>query len=351
MHSYTGRIATYSMIIASIVLAWNSSADAAFANDKSVAIFIYTFEELQRIGNDPAYPLNGTYALMDDIDASASTAWDDGLGFAPIGKASAPFTGSFYGMGRVISGLFINRPTQDNVGLFGYITETAFIENAFLTNASISGKNNVGALVGANWGGFVGFCNATAVVTGAWKARYVGGLIGSNAGVVDGCFSLGEVVVGEESWYVGGLIGQNYGDVVYSYSAVTVNSGDKSQYVGGLIGNKRSGNLYACYATGTVTGGRYVGGLVGYNEDDAVNASYADALIHGVTFVGGLIGRNMDRLTTSYARSDIAHAATYIGGLVGYNDGMVDACYSCGTVPNGNQSGGLIGVNSSGKIQ
>ena len=40
------------------------------------AIGISTIEELQLIGNDPAYPLDGYYVLTQDIDASATREED-----------------------------------------------------------------------------------------------------------------------------------------------------------------------------------------------------------------------------------------------------------------------------------
>ena len=46
-------------------------------------IAIDSIEALQRIGQDPAYPLNGAYVLTGDIDASETVNWNDGAGFLP----------------------------------------------------------------------------------------------------------------------------------------------------------------------------------------------------------------------------------------------------------------------------
>jgi len=61
----------------------------------------------------------GYYALGANIDASATTGWDGGAGFTPIGQGAYYFQGQFNGLGHTISGLSINRPSLDFVGLIG----------------------------------------------------------------------------------------------------------------------------------------------------------------------------------------------------------------------------------------
>ena len=43
-------------------------------------------------------------------------------GWAPIGDNSSRFEGVFDGNGFKITNLYINRPTTDNVGLFGSVS-------------------------------------------------------------------------------------------------------------------------------------------------------------------------------------------------------------------------------------
>ena len=95
--------------------------------------------------------LGASYTLGRDIDATATSGanvsdmWTT-AGSAPIGADDVtPFRGSLDGQNHVIDGLFINRPTTDNVGLFGYTTD-ATIANVGLTNATVTGANNVGGL-------------------------------------------------------------------------------------------------------------------------------------------------------------------------------------------------------------
>jgi hypothetical protein len=63
------------------------------------------------------------YKLMNDIDLSG---YASGSGWDPIGNNSVDsntrrFQGNFDGNGKVIRNLTINRPTTNNIGLFGYI--------------------------------------------------------------------------------------------------------------------------------------------------------------------------------------------------------------------------------------
>ena len=93
--------------------------------------------------------LSSTFGLANVIDASATSNWNSGAGFVPVGNSSTPFTGTFNGNNYTISNLFINLPSTNDVGLFGY-TSGASIENVGLVNANITGQNDVGALVGYN---------------------------------------------------------------------------------------------------------------------------------------------------------------------------------------------------------
>ena len=62
--------------------------------------------------------LSGHYALGTDIDASATSGWNAGAGFLPVGI----FGGVFEGLGHTISNLTIDRPATNFVGLFGQLS-------------------------------------------------------------------------------------------------------------------------------------------------------------------------------------------------------------------------------------
>ena len=71
----------------------------------------------------PAAAVGGKYPGM----------WSS-AGFVPIGDATK-FTGSFDGQGRTISNLTINRPTNDYVGLFGYVGIGGTVQDVGLLGA------------------------------------------------------------------------------------------------------------------------------------------------------------------------------------------------------------------------
>ncbi len=155
-------------------------------------IEINTCDELAQIGINNAYPLNEDYILGNDIDCSLTNPgtpgfnnvgiWGDGYGFEPIGTyysnqgSPTSFTGTFDGQNFTISGLFIDRPNQSNIGLFGVIDDGATVENFTLSNADITGDWYVGAVAG----GLVGHLenvHASGTVNGY---RTSGGLVGQH---------------------------------------------------------------------------------------------------------------------------------------------------------------------------
>ena len=101
--------------------------------------------------------LNGSHILMKDLDSTtagyeelASPAANGGMGWQPIGTDDDPFTGTFDGQEYEICDLFIYRPDESDVGLFGAVEQSGVIENIGVTNATVIGRNNFGGLVGVS---------------------------------------------------------------------------------------------------------------------------------------------------------------------------------------------------------
>ncbi|MBX0305767.1 Ig-like domain-containing protein [Haloarcula salinisoli] len=234
--------------------------------------------------------LDASYTLGNDIDASATETWNDGAGFDPVGDDTTPFTGSFDGEDRAIAGLTVTRATQNDTGLFGVVGDGATVGNVTLTDADVTGQNQVGIAVGNNSGGRVRSVGVTGTVTGE---NDVGGLVGRNAGTV--ARSSASATVGSSGGSVGGLVGGNVGGTVTeSYATGDVGSPDASS-VGGLVGLSSAGTVNESYATGNATGDAYVGGLVGdvrtvETSGSVVERSYAAGVVTGNTNVGGIVG-------------------------------------------------------------
>ena len=122
------------------------------------------------------------FAQYGNIDLYGVASWNGGKGWAPIGSAANPFTGSF--TGKYIYDLTINRPTEDNVGLFGVVGPGATIDNVGLYSAdpiSVTGNSNVGALAGTSYGTITNsFVTNFGLIHGS--GSNAGGLIGDMAG-------------------------------------------------------------------------------------------------------------------------------------------------------------------------
>lgn len=137
-----------------------------------------THTDLQGMKGDLA--LN--YALGADIDASTTSTWIAGAGFAPVGTNAGIFTGAFDGLGHTITGLAIHRTTPYCVGLFGWI-DNAVVQNVGLVNASVSSTSGWqgGGLVGYNSHGIISNSYVTGSVSSTTGSS-IGGLVGYSNG-------------------------------------------------------------------------------------------------------------------------------------------------------------------------
>jgi hypothetical protein len=344
---------------------------AAPGDSPSDPILISNISVLQNMNLN----LSAHYALSNSIDASSTSGWNGGMGFLPIGNDSNRFNGSFDGRGFIITGLYINLPTTNNVGLFGAISATGSVRNISLITANITGNNNVGRLVGENSGCTVNNSSATGNVKGK---NAVGGLIGwSCYGTVSNSYTTGTIsgsdfVGGLVGWNcngnsvsnsyatgavsgisdVGGLVGENYnGSVTNSYATGAV-SGISD--VGGLVGENYNGTVNNSYTTGNTKGNEStVGGLAGRNYYGSVTNSYATGKVEGNDAVGGLVGESRyATVFNSYATGNVKGNGVAVGGLVGwnYNGGSVNNSYATGTVNGTSDIGGLVGRNDDGGL-
>lgn len=297
--------------------------------------------------------LSANYTLGADIDASATrtgtSIWGSS-GFAPIGNAITPFTGNLDGNGHTISSLMINMQNSDNVGLFGYTSANAAINNVGMSNSAVTGRNSVGALAGYN-GGNISNCYAeSANITGtdSTTSSGSGGLVGTNGGTIGSCHTTGSVTGIDD---VGGLVGVNSGQVTGSNSLATV--ANATGQAGGLVGtNEQGGSISASYASGVVGDvgiSGEMGGLVGLNSG---SISYSNALgrvdCGDNSSGGGLVGNNGGTISNSYATGGVSGTGTSVGALVGINaqGATIATTYATGSVVGQTNVGGLVGNNN-----
>ena len=283
------------------------------------------------------------YELVADLDFdtngngeadSGDTYWNDGAGWEPMELGSA-----FDGGGHTISNLYINRSDEDDVGLFGSPFQ-ARIREVGLISADVTGRNEVGGLVGDGHGIQITDSYVTGTISGE---RSVGGLVGDSfSGRIAGSYSTAGA---SGARAIGGLIGDSSSDTIQdSYATGSVaGAGDE---VGGLVGHSFGGAITASYATGSVSGDGSVGGLIGDSSSDTVSASFATGSATGAEDeVGGLVGDSFSgTITASYATGGVSGDDS-VGGLIGDSSSdTISASFATGSVSgDGDDVGGLIG--------
>jgi hypothetical protein len=264
--------------------------------------------------------LGGNYVLGADIDASATASWNGGLGFTPLGGnnpgpvTNPEFSGHFDGLGHVIDGLTINRPTYHHVGLFGHVSNAA-ISHVGLTNASITGNTSVGGLVGRAGGLSIRNSYVMGAITGT---SAIGGMVGADifprgSTTLEHVWTASSVTATAAatgsrtlSGIAGGLIGHNAEAIRDSYSTADVRGGN---YVGGLVGSRLFGSIDKSYFAGTI----------GSNGATAANGTF-----YAPSAMGALVGNFFANGTVSGS-----HWNTDTAGMVGVglieNDATVTA--------------------------
>jgi hypothetical protein len=304
-------------------------------------------DQLQCINNQS---LTANYTQVSDIDASETSAWNEGKGFEPIGNNATRFNGTFNGSGFTIAGLYINRSRdpRSGSGLFGKIDSTGLIKNTRLEKVNVieTSPGPAGSLVGINNRGDINNSYATVVFV---SGTTVGGLVGKSYGRIFDSYATGNAA---GCGRVGGLVGKSYGRIFDSYATVNVSS--ECGRVGGLVGVTADGVIESSYAAGSISGSRTVGGLVGLKSRTNISNSYATGNVSGSgKSIGGLVGVNNEgSITKSYATGNVTgHKG--VGGIVGLNQATINSSYATGNVSGNKEVGGLIGTNvahSSGPV-
>ncbi len=229
-----------------------------------------------------------------DTDLTLTGEW------TPIGTESQPYTGTFNGKDKTITGLTVNQEGTNYVGLIGYLGTGGTVKNVVLEGVQITSDNSsgyAGGVAGDSWG-TIENCSVSGSVSGT---TFAGGVVGSQwGGSITGCNSSATV---KGVIFAGGIAGEtNSGASLtgcYATGDVTVeNDGTNNSHAGGVVGYNGGGTLTACYATGSVTGSGsgtiYVGGVTGSNNLGILTACYhAKGDVSGPTgTTGGVAGRN-----------------------------------------------------------
>jgi uncharacterized repeat protein (TIGR02543 family) len=327
----------------------NFYADWTFTGVTPGVVNIISVGELAAI-NASSANLAKHYRLMENINLSG---YSSGTGWTPIGTSATPFTGIFDGNNKTISGLTINDPLNDYVGLFGYISGAEITDlTVVLADAGITGKTYAGGIAGYASGSVANPARienshiqtsgtGSITVSGSSDAR-VGGVVGyasyitirecSNAAAINSSSAAGGIV-GSVSIDTGIYNSRNTG-------AVTATAGTSiNAYAGGIAGYAYSAFITGSHNNGAIsaTGGGsdvYAGGITGYgnNITDSYNTENVGAGGYDNTYAGGITG---------YASSDLPYSM-----LRNYNQGIISAVSSNRPA----YAGGIAGELFSGSI-
>lgn len=288
---------------------------------------VATLEQLQEVGNH----LGSHFIQTADIDGSETLNWNEGMGFEPIAASDTVFTGSYNGNGFAIQDLTIFREEESPVGLFR--KSSGHLKNIVLDNASITGEDNTGGIVGSHAGGIIDSSSVLGGnVSGVNKVGCVAG--NNNPGEINNSHGTCDAS-GEQN--VGGLVGEvREGGIIRTSSSTDNNVSSTTHDAGGLVGAVKGGEVYDSYATGFVSAGeKRAGGLAGHSQDETsvISNCYATGMVSTTdVYAGGLLGRNRDgsKVINSYSTGavyggDEATAAGFIGG--NFDGGEITASY------------------------
>jgi len=380
MHKFAVILAL-TVIIASVavcVIEWHS--DDTAAADFTGYVPISTPQELAKIGNDAAYPLDGKYYLANDIDfAGIDTNGGIGIGI------SAAVTGTSFTITMSSSvtslyawfGTFKNNAESNTITLFdvpsGVYTMTVggmtgvypFAYSAAI-DTSVSGEKISGVSFNSN-GNFDPIGNLNTPFTGTFDGN--GHEI---KGLEVNMFSSSDNVYAGLFGYASSAMICNLGIVESTVTSVSASNAN----VGGIVGCAQIGSattIENCYNTGDISASASnanVGGIVGcavigsattiencYNIGD-ISAMAASNNEYAGGIVGGVVGAAATtiQIINCYNAGDIsapdldARLFAFAGGIVGDMDAFtatatIQSCYNTGNMLSiGSRVGGIVGA-------
>ena len=286
---------------------------------------INNVSDVQKIGTDENYPLDGLYVLLADVSM-------DGQNWTPIGTEEDPFTGVFNGNNKTINGLTLTNPEM-NAGLFG--VNSGSVKNVELTNTSITSAHT-----------------------------FVGGIAGQNNGLIENCHiqsgtisgtgndNVQDVITGEiinGGSRVGGISGQNNdGGMIQNCTNTSAVTGEY-RLVGGICGYSIGGDIINCENRGEINGTYQLGGIAGDSEGfNANNISYVrncnnygnimqtTGTEHIQAQSGGIVGCNYQYSVIENCNNEgiLTGQNGYLGGITGKNSYIIEQCKNSGQVNN-----------------
>ena len=229
-------------------------------------------------GSTESERLEANYRLGADINATVTRGWGV-LGFKPIdnfaGVLDGCVTKECNGGVYVVRGLYINRTSGNNIGLFSQITKSGelAVHDLGVDDADISGGATVGIIAGKTEN--VSFRKVWTSGRVVGTGDRVGGLVGDYDEVEVGGLNFESTVA--ISWSTADVVGESR--------------------VGGLFGESGAGQARRImsdnWAAGNVSGDQNnVGGFMGEAENNVYARNWSSGAVSGVANVGGFLGEN-----------------------------------------------------------
>ena len=342
------------------VIGWTIREVLDCRNDQTASV-VGTGEE-GRIGGvvGNAYGLVENCSNKGSVEGAANVGYVGGVvGYLRATLKNGQNTGSVTGgirvggvaggafSGCLISGCTNDGPVSGESRVGGVVGEAVCLVSncANLGNGTVTGSDErIGGVIGymAEQGKPEHLRNEGAVNGN----KFVGGVIGLAAVVLNGAVNEGEV---SGTDYVGGVAGSCVG-CSGCVNSGTVNASNDGTAAGGIAGSCGE-EISGCENTGTVSGGRGVGGIVGLMQGEVKGCTNAGgtAASNGM-YAGGIAGFcNPGSVISDCENSgSVSCGDSSAGGIVGYlgSDGGVRDCRNTanGTVTcEGSACGGIVG--------
>ncbi len=296
---------------------------------------ITSVDELAKIGQDEEHPIDGVYVQLSDIDEIT----------APIGSEEKPFKGVYNGNGKSIKKLEITAESE-NVGIFAINEGT--IRNIKIDDCSINSDFSC-----------------------------VGGIVGTNSGIIDGCTILkGEINTekniedtSENGRAVGGICGLLKNGGIIQNCENYANILSTKTHIGGISGWIIGGKIISCINRGNMTGFSYVGGITG---NVSGSSSFGNSLISKCenygrvekkddvsvgewmeVCYGGISGGTGDGFRIEYCinNGNVITSGDVAGGIIGDSYvGIVVESENNATITGNNKIGGIVGLIYNGGV-
>ena len=346
------------------VVAWDGDIGGSFARGTGTEEDPYIIEDGKQLAyfaktvND-GNTYNGKYvSIVQTINLGMQE-------FTPIAKNSYSkyFNGFLDGNGNSITGIKVNLGSTAVIGFIGRLEENGIVKNLKIGNGEITGKNNVGGLVGENKGTIINCSNHATITSLNYQA---GGIVGCNLekGKIIDCTNTGKVVATIAN--AGGIAGSNFisdsdinkrAEIINCFNAGEISANEQA---GGIAGSLGKSIINKCNNTGKIytTSSNMSGGIVSYAESGEISeCNNYGAVYSKSSKAGGIVGEiDSAEINNCSNNGEIEAENNYVGGIVGIlngNAGKLSNLYNEGKVISKSNKtvGGIAGIQTNGTIE